>query len=146
MAMTRRNFLEAGVGGVALSLAQGASHAQSPATAGNPTAQGQDTVADLRTVVVGVDGADLTVPYLHDYLSVGATVWQYSQNTIDFDGLIRSIVLWMLTHRRSRWPNPTVISSPPSGRARLPWSSAFKICGRLSGSGDGYGRMHRGWL
>ena len=81
MAMTRRNFLEAGVGGVALSLAQGASHAQSPATAGNPTAQRQDTVADLRTVVVGVDGADLTVPYLHDYLSVGATVWQYSQNT-----------------------------------------------------------------
>ena len=85
MAMTRRNFLEAGVGGVALSLAQGMSHAQSPATAGNPTAQGQDTHADLRTVVVGVDGADLTVPYLHDYLSVGATVWQYSQNTINFD-------------------------------------------------------------
>jgi microsomal dipeptidase-like Zn-dependent dipeptidase len=86
MAMTRRNFLEAGVGGVAFSLAQGASHAQSPATAGNGTApQGQDTVADLRTVVVGVDGADLTVPYLDDYLSVGATVWQYSQNTIDFD-------------------------------------------------------------
>ena len=60
MAMTRRNFLEAGLGGVALSLAQGASYAQSPATAGYPTAQGQDTVADLRTVVVGVDGADLT--------------------------------------------------------------------------------------
>jgi hypothetical protein len=34
MAMTRRNFLEAGIGGVAPSLAQGASHAQSPATAG----------------------------------------------------------------------------------------------------------------
>jgi hypothetical protein len=34
MAMTRRNFLEAGIGGVGLSLAQGASHAQSPATAG----------------------------------------------------------------------------------------------------------------
>jgi membrane dipeptidase len=35
-------------------------------------------------VVVGVDGSDLTVPYLDDYLSAGATVWQYSGNTIDF--------------------------------------------------------------
>ena len=35
--------------------------------------------------VVGVDGSDLTARYLHDYLSVGATVWQYSENTIDFD-------------------------------------------------------------
>jgi hypothetical protein len=128
MAMTRRNFLEAGLGGVALSLAQGASHAQGPATAGY-------TAGDLRTVVVGVDGSDLTVPYLDDYLSVGATVWQYSQNTIDFDRFERSIGLWMLTHQRSRWPSLIVISSPPSGRARLPWSSAFKICGRLSGSG-----------
>ena len=34
---------------------------------------------------MGVDGADLTARYLHDYLSVGATVWQYSENTIDFD-------------------------------------------------------------
>ena len=85
MAMTRRNFLEAGVGGVALSLAQGASHAQSPATAGNPTAQAQDTVADLRTVVVGVDGSALTGAYLDEYLSSGANVWQYSDNIIDFD-------------------------------------------------------------
>jgi hypothetical protein len=35
-------------------------------------------------IVVGVDGSDLTVPYLDDYLSTGATVWQYSGNTIDF--------------------------------------------------------------
>jgi microsomal dipeptidase-like Zn-dependent dipeptidase len=85
MAMTRRNFLEAGLGGAALSLAQGASHAQSPGTAGGTAAGGYDTAADLRTVVVGVDGSELTVPYLDDYLRVGATVWQYSQNTIDFD-------------------------------------------------------------
>jgi membrane dipeptidase len=31
-----------------------------------------------------VDGCDLKVPYLDDYLSAGATVWQYSGNTIDF--------------------------------------------------------------
>lgn len=85
MAMTRRNFLEAGLGGVALSLAQGASYAQSPATAGYPTTQGQDTVADLRTVVVGVDGSALTGAYLDEYLSSGANVWQYSDNIIDFD-------------------------------------------------------------
>ena len=85
MAMTRRNFLEAGVGGVALSLAQGTSHAQSPATAGNATAQGQDAAADLRTVVVGVDGSALTGAYLDEYLSSGANVWQYSDNIIDFD-------------------------------------------------------------
>src|SRR5271163_4741920 len=73
MAMTRRNFIEAGIGGVAaLSVAQGVSRAQS-------------LDAGLRITVIGVDGADLTVPYLDDYLRSGATVWQYSGNTIDFD-------------------------------------------------------------
>jgi microsomal dipeptidase-like Zn-dependent dipeptidase len=73
MAMTRRNFIEAGIGGAAaLAVAQGVSRAHS-------------LDAGLGITVVGVDGADLTVPYLDDYLSVGATVWQYSQNTIDFD-------------------------------------------------------------
>ena len=73
MTMTRRNFIEAGIGGAgALSVAQGVSRAQSP-----------DAILGIN--VVGVDGSDLTVPYLDDYLSVGATVWQYSQNTIDFD-------------------------------------------------------------
>src|ERR1700747_1992116 len=85
MAMTRRNFLEAGLGGVAVSLAQGASHAQTPATAGYTAAQGQDTAADLRTVVIGVDGSALTAAYIDEYLSSGATVWQYSDNIIDFD-------------------------------------------------------------
>jgi membrane dipeptidase len=76
MAMQRRNFIEAGIGGVAaLSVAQGVSRAQS-APAYLPSAMG--------IAVVGVDGADLTVPYLNDYLSTGATVWQYSGNTIDF--------------------------------------------------------------
>jgi membrane dipeptidase len=79
MAMKRRDFIEAGVGGVAaLTVAQGASRAQS-ATAGLPSATG--------IVVVGVDGSDLTVPYLDDYLSTGATVWQYSVNTLTFPKL-----------------------------------------------------------
>jgi membrane dipeptidase len=76
MAMKRRNFIEAGIGGMAaLSVAQGVSRAQS-APAYLPSAMG--------IAVVGVDGADLAVPYLNDYLSTGATVWQYSGNTIDF--------------------------------------------------------------
>jgi microsomal dipeptidase-like Zn-dependent dipeptidase len=85
MAMTRRNFLEAGLGGAALSLAQRASHAQTPATDGPTAAQGQDTAADLSAVVIGVDGSALTRAYLDEYLSSGATVWQYSDNIIDFD-------------------------------------------------------------
>jgi membrane dipeptidase len=85
MAMTRRNFLEAGLGGAALSLAQRASHAQSPATAGGTAAQGQDAAADLSTVVIGVDGSALTGDYVDEYLSSGATVWQYSDNIVDFD-------------------------------------------------------------
>jgi hypothetical protein len=73
MAMTRRNFIETGIGAVAaLSVTQGVSRAQSP-------------TAHSGIIVVGVDGAGLTVPYLDDYLSVGATVWQYSETTIDFD-------------------------------------------------------------
>jgi hypothetical protein len=73
MTMTRRNFIEAGIGGAgALSVAQGVSRAQSPD-------------ANPGIIVVGVEGADLTVHYLDDYLSVGTTVWQYSQNTVDFD-------------------------------------------------------------
>lgn len=35
-------------------------------------------------IVIGADGCDLKVDYLNDYLSTGATVWQYSGNTIDF--------------------------------------------------------------
>ena len=45
MAMMRRNFIEAGIGGVALSVAQGVARAQSPGRR-NPGGQG-DTVADL---------------------------------------------------------------------------------------------------
>jgi membrane dipeptidase len=72
MAMKRRDFIEAGIGGVAaLTVAQGVSRAQS---------------ADAsQIVVIGVDGSNLTVPYLYDYLKAGATVWQYSGNTMDSD-------------------------------------------------------------
>ena len=76
MAMKRRNFIEAGIGGVAaLAVAQGVSPAQSAPSV--PSARG--------ITVIGVDGSDLTVTYLDDYLNTGATVWQYSENTIDFD-------------------------------------------------------------
>ena len=85
MAMTRRDFLEAGLGGAAITMAQRASHAQTSAIAGGTAAQGHDTTADLRTVVIGVDGSALTGDYVDEYLSSGATVWQYSDNIIDFD-------------------------------------------------------------
>jgi len=45
--------------------------------------------ADLRTIVIGVDGSSFSDPYggayLDEYLSSGANVWQYSDNIIDFD-------------------------------------------------------------
>ena len=88
MAMTRRNFIKASIkasiGGVAaLYIGQGVSGAQSappsfecpPATL--PSAN--------EIIVVGVDGSDLTPQYLDDYLSVGATVWQVSGNTMDVE-------------------------------------------------------------
>jgi len=77
--MTRRNFFEAGLGGAALSVAQGGSRAESPPI------RHEAGGADLRTVVVGVDGSALTGAYLDEYLSSGANVWQYSDNIIDFD-------------------------------------------------------------
>jgi len=77
--MTRRNFFEAGLGGAALSVAQGVSRAESPPI------RHEAGGADLRTVVVGVDGSALTGAYLDEYLSSGANVWQYSDNIIDFD-------------------------------------------------------------
>jgi microsomal dipeptidase-like Zn-dependent dipeptidase len=77
MAMNPQNSIEAGIGGrAAVSVAEGVSRAQgSPANL--PSAEG--------IIVVGVDGCDLKVPYLDEYLSAGATVWQYSGNTMTFD-------------------------------------------------------------
>jgi membrane dipeptidase len=77
MPMKRRDFIKAGIGGVAaLTVAQGVSRAQNvPPTSLSATG----------IVVVGVDGSNLTVPYLYDYLKAGATVWQYSGNTMDFE-------------------------------------------------------------
>jgi hypothetical protein len=83
--MPRRTFLKFGVSGLALSMVQGASLAQSQSTAAANAGYAKDPDAGLGVVVIGVDGSDLTGRYLDDYLSVGATVWQYSQNTIDFD-------------------------------------------------------------
>jgi membrane dipeptidase len=83
--MPRRTFLKFGVSGLALSMVQGASLAQSQSTAVEQTGYAKSTDAGPGVVVIGVDGADLTAPYLDDYLSVGATVWQYSENTIDLD-------------------------------------------------------------
>ena len=82
--MPRRTFLKFGISGLALSMVQGASLAQSQSTAGENAGDAKDRDAGLGVVVIGVDGSDLTGRYLDDYLSVGANVWQYSQNTIDF--------------------------------------------------------------
>ena len=59
--MRRRDFIEAGIGGVAaLSVAQGMSRAQNAST-NLPSAS--------EIIVIGVDGSDLTVRYLNDYLN-----------------------------------------------------------------------------
>ncbi len=36
-------------------------------------------------IVIGVEGSDLTPQYLDDFLNAGATVWQVSGNTMDFE-------------------------------------------------------------
>jgi membrane dipeptidase len=75
--MKRRDFIKAGIGGVAaLTVAQGMSRAQSAST---------DLPSATGIIVVGVDGSDLTSQYLKDYLRAGATVWQYSGNTMTFN-------------------------------------------------------------
>jgi membrane dipeptidase len=71
MPMTRRNFVEGSLSGMALLLAE----AESRADQWN---------ANPGITVVGVDGANLTPAYLQDYLDVGANVWQVSDNTVDF--------------------------------------------------------------
>jgi membrane dipeptidase len=74
--MKRRDFIKAGIGGVAaLTVAQRVLRAQS-ISAVLPSATG--------IIVVGVDGSDLTSQYLKNYLRAGATVWQYSGNTMTF--------------------------------------------------------------
>jgi microsomal dipeptidase-like Zn-dependent dipeptidase len=82
--MPRRTFLKFGVSGLALSMVQSSSFAQSQSTAGKIADHAKHRDPGLGVVVIGVDGADLTGRYLDDYLSVGATVWQCSENTIDF--------------------------------------------------------------
>jgi membrane dipeptidase len=84
MAMTRRNFIKAAVGGMAaLYVGQGVSGAQSvPPSFECPP---PTLPAASQIIVVGVDGANLTPQYLNDYLRVGATVWQYSGNTMDVE-------------------------------------------------------------
>jgi membrane dipeptidase len=72
-AVKRRNFIKAGLGGAA-ALAATRKSQSAPSL---PSARG--------IIVIGVEGGDLTVPYLDDYLNTGVTVWQYSGNTIDFD-------------------------------------------------------------
>ena len=77
MAMKRRDFIEAGIGGVAaLTVAPGVSRAQSTPV---------NVTSASGIIVIGVDGSSLTPQYLNDYLSAGATVWQYSGNTMTLD-------------------------------------------------------------
>ena len=76
MGMTRRDFIKAGVGGVAaLTGIRGVSRARSASAT---------LSSAMEVIVVGADGSDLTLSYLDDYQSVGATVWQYSGNTMTF--------------------------------------------------------------
>ena len=75
--MKRREFIKAGLGGMALSLAPGASRALSADAAGSPADDGKDVV------VVGVDGTDFTPANLDGYQRGRADVWQCSGNVMD---------------------------------------------------------------
>jgi hypothetical protein len=137
--MPRRTFLKFGATGLALSMVQGTSLAQSQSTAGEIADHAKHTDPGLGVVVISVDGADLTVPYLDDYLSVGATVWQYSQNTIDLDRFDKIDSFVDANSSKVTLAKSYSDILAPGGRARLPWSSSFKICGRLSGRGNIHG-------
>ena len=74
--MIRRDFLKTGVGGTAISLAQGV-----PSPVNSP-ASGE--VADPGIVVIGADGSVPSKPIVDKYISAAADVWFYLPNLPEF--------------------------------------------------------------
>ena len=70
--MKRRDFLKAGVAGMALNLAQGPARAQVEPRADVKGADAKDTDADLSVVVIGTDGSDLLDDVVDKYLAAHA--------------------------------------------------------------------------
>ena len=88
--MQRRNFLMAGVAGMALSLARGPARAQVEPRADVKGADAKDTDTDLSVVVIGTDGNDL-LDSVVDYLAAHADVWHFMPNLAKFSQALEFI-------------------------------------------------------
>jgi membrane dipeptidase len=75
MGMQRRDFLKAGMTGVALSLAQGTARAEDAPASAAGSASGEDLGKNL--VVISVDGSTLSSEMVDKYKRNGADVWLF---------------------------------------------------------------------
>jgi membrane dipeptidase len=91
MKMQRRNFLTAGVAGMALSLTRGPARAQVEPRADVKGADAKDTDADLSVVVIGTDGSDLLDDVVDKYLAAHADVWHFMPNLAKFSQVLEFI-------------------------------------------------------
>jgi hypothetical protein len=86
--MQRRDFLKAGVAGMALSLAQGPARAQVEPRADVKGADAKDTPEDLSVVVIGGDGSVPAKTMVDKYLAAHADVWHYLPNRPAFSQIL----------------------------------------------------------
>ena len=89
--MQRRDFLTAGVAGMALSLARGPARAQVEPRADVKGADAKDTDTDLSVVVIGTDGSDLLDDVVDKYLAAHADVWHFMPNLAKFSQVLEFI-------------------------------------------------------
>ena len=86
--MRRRNFLKAGITGMALTLAQRGSQAQVQPRPDVKGADAKDTETDLGVVVIGTDGSILSKAIVDKYLAAHADVWHYLPNRAQFSQVL----------------------------------------------------------
>jgi membrane dipeptidase len=86
--MQRRDFLKAGVAGMALSLAQGPARAQVEPRADVKGTDAKDTPEDLSVVVIGGDGSVPAKTMVDKYLAAHADVWHYLPNRPAFSQIL----------------------------------------------------------
>ena len=86
--MQRRDFLKAGMTGMALTLAERPSRAQVQPRADVKGADSKDTETDLDVVVIGTDGSVLAKAIVDKYLAAHADVWHYLPNRSQFSQVL----------------------------------------------------------
>jgi membrane dipeptidase len=86
--MQRRDFLKAGMAGMALTLAERPSQAQVEPRADVKGADAKDTPEDLSFVVIGTDGSVPASVTTDKYLAAHADVWHYLPNGARFSQVL----------------------------------------------------------